>query len=100
MATSTHATNLIKEMKAVLKQFSDTNEKYYKKFVTESAVPTKSDIEAYAKHIKAMRAASKLMNADLGEVRQTIQFFGGPSDTIIDQADTLLETMQKHLPKN
>jgi hypothetical protein len=86
-------------MKAVLKQVSDAEAKFYKKFITENAVPTQSDVTAYENHLKGMKAAAKLLNDDVVEISRTIQFFGGPSDTMISGAETLLKTMKSHLPK-
>ena len=100
MAKNAHANNLIKDMKAVIKQVTDADAKFYKKFVTENAIPTKSDVTAYENHLKAMKAAAKLLNQDLLEITQTIQFFGGPSDTIIFGAETMLKTIKQRLPKD
>ena len=99
MAKSVHANNLINDMKAVLKQVSDAEAKFYKKFITENAVPTQSDVTAYENHLKGMKAAAKLLNDDVVEISRTIQFFGAPSDTMISGAETLLKTMKSHLPK-
>ena len=99
VAKSVHANNLIKDMKAVLKQVSDAEAKFYKKFITENAVPTQSDVTAYENHLKGLKAAAKLLNDDVVEISRTIQFFGGPSDTMISGAETLLKTMKSHLPK-
>ena len=85
--------------KGVRKHHEDAENAYYMKFIRGDAVPTQHDVDEYAKVLAAMRAAAKQMNEDRLEIDGVASMFGGPSDTVIHGAATLLDTLKKKVHK-
>ena len=98
MATDPSAKELIKTLKLSIKSLEAKEAVYVKKFILGKAVPTETDVENLEKLVALMKKASGLMHKDLEEISATIRTFGGPSDTTIQNAEKMLETLKSKVP--
>lgn len=69
----------------------DTNAFYFK-FVRDGHKPTAADVKKLEDIVKAMQEVATFYHLD---VDRAMQGFGGPSDTVLYNAETLLDTVRK-----
>lgn len=86
------AKNFINAAKATREHYSTEVGKYYKNFVAGDHTPTSRDAEALEHIVDEMQKIAKVYHAD---VPMAVASFGGPADTTIHNAKTLLETIKK-----
>ena len=94
--SKTAAQSFINAAKTSIKKFDDETGEYYKKFVAGKETPDQDDVKALAKIIKEGEELAAFYHDD---VKKAIQMFGGPSDTKLFGAKTLLQTVMKKAKK-
>jgi hypothetical protein len=90
------AAHFVAAVKATKAEYASEIGHYHKQFILAKKTPTADDVRNLGKIVKEM---DEIASAYQILVRGAIQTFGGPSDTTISNAKTLLKTLTEESKK-